>query len=249
MMSALGAGAVDSGAMVLSLGTSGTMCASSDRPVIDPEGLVAAFCDATGRWMPLLCTMSCTAPTQETAAAFSMGHAELTSLAAAEPIGCHGMTFLPYLLGERVPDWPHASGTLLGIRPGLLRPGCTYRAAIEGATLALWQGHRRMRALGLQPSSLRVVGGAARNPLWRQVIADIFGMPLRFPVEPDSAALGAALAGAAAAAGEPLASFVRARPPAVEPEACEPRAHAHAEYAAVAARFDALGAALFGGTR
>lgn len=246
MMSAVGAGAVDAGTMVLSLGTSGTIFSPADRAVIDREGLVAAFCDATGGWMPLLCTMSCTAATQETSSAFGIGHAQLTELAAREPIGCHGMTFLPYLLGERVPDWPHASGVLHGIRPGLLRPGSAYRAAMEGATLALWQGYRRMRTLGVEARALRVVGGASRNPLWRQVIADVFGMPLQFPVEADSAALGAALAGAAAAAGEPLARFVRARMPAVEPEVREPHAHAHAEYLHVAERFDALGAAIFG---
>lgn len=246
MMGAIGAGAVEPGTMVLSLGTSGTIAAVSARPIIDPHGLVAAFCDATGVWMPLLCTMSCTAATQEVSAAFGMGHDELSARAATEPIGCHGLTFLPYLLGERVPDWPHATGVLHGIRPGLLRPGCAYRAAMEGATLALWQGYRRMRDMGLEARSLRVVGGASRSALWRQVIADIFGMPLQFPVEADSAALGAALAGAAAAAGRPLREFVRERPPAVEPGACVPDARAHADYQPVAARFDSIGASTFG---
>lgn len=246
MMGALGAGAVEPGTMVLSLGTSGTIVAVSASPIIDPDGLVAAFCDATGGWMPLLCTMSCTAATQEVSAAFGMAHDELSAQAAKEPIGCHGLTFLPYLLGERVPDWPHATGALHGIRPGLMRPGCVYRAAIEGATLALWQGYRRMRHMGLEARALRVVGGASRNALWRQVIADIFGMPLQFPIEADSAALGAALAGAAAAAGSPLGRFVRDRPPAVEPVVCMPDARAHAQYQPLAARFDSIGASTFG---
>jgi xylulokinase len=72
MMSALGAGAVDHGTLVVSLGTSGTVFGPADAPVIDPEGLVAAFCDATGRWLPLVCTMNCTVVTEEVRSAFGL---------------------------------------------------------------------------------------------------------------------------------------------------------------------------------
>ena len=215
MMGALGAGAVDHGTLVVSLGTSGTVFGASDAPVVDPEGLVAAFCDATGRWMPLVCTMNCTVVTEEVRAAFGMTHARLTELAAAEPAGAHGVSFLPYLQGERVPDRPHATGALVGLRPGLMRPGVVYRAALEGATFALVHGARRLAALGVVPRELRVVGGASRNALWRQVLADAFDAPLRFPAEPESAALGAAMQAAAVVSGAGVAEFVRTHPPAM----------------------------------
>lgn len=74
-----------------------------------------------------------------------MTHEQLTSLAEQEPPGCGGVTFLPYLLGERTPNWPHATGALTGLRPGCLRPGLLYRAALEGTTLLLLAGLRRMQ--------------------------------------------------------------------------------------------------------
>nr|MBC8329061.1 xylulokinase [Planctomycetota bacterium] len=148
MMSALGAGAVADGVLVMSLGTSGTLFARSPRPVIDPEGQIAPFCDATGAWLPLLCTMNCTTVTEEVRAAFGLGLDELTALAEAVPPGCDGLSFLPYLAGERSPDWPRASGVLHGLRAGGLRPGPLFRAAMEGASFALLLGHERLRRFG-----------------------------------------------------------------------------------------------------
>ena len=243
MMSALGAGAVDHGTLVVSLGTSGTVFGASDAPVVDPEGLVAAFCDATGRWLPLVCTMNCTVVTEEVRAAFGMPHARLAELAAAEPAGAHGVSFLPYLQGERVPDWPRATGALLGLRPGLMRPGVVYRAALEGATFALLHGARRLAALGVAARELRVVGGASRNALWRQVLADAFDAPLRFPAEPESAALGAAMQGAAVAGGVRVADFIRAHPPAMHAETVRPRPESVAATAEAFVRHESLAAA------
>ncbi|MEO6594612.1 MAG: FGGY-family carbohydrate kinase, partial [Planctomycetota bacterium] len=101
--------------------------------------------------------------------------------------------WLPFLLGERVPDLPEATGTLLGLRPGLLRPGHLYRAALEGTSLNLAAGLDRLRTLGIAVDEVRLVGGAAQNVLWRQILANVFGVPVRPLVEPESAALGAAL--------------------------------------------------------
>jgi xylulokinase len=246
MMSALGAGAVDHGSLVVSLGTSGTLFGPSDRPVVDPAGLIAPFCDATGRWLPLLCTMNCTVVTEEVRACFGMPHDRLTELAADEPIGAGGVTFLPYLQGERAPDWPHARGVVHGLEPGSMRPGALYRAALEGATLALAHGAKRLAALGLAARELRVVGGGSRNPLWRRILADAFGAPLRFPAEPESAALGAALQAAAVASGTAASAFLRAHPPLMSPETVEPIDANVRAYRDVAARFDALGVRLFG---
>lgn len=241
MMSALGAGAVREGALVCSLGTSGTLFGPASACPADPSGLVAPFCDAAGQWLPLWCTMNCTTPAEEVRQAFGLEHAVLTAAAEREPSGAGGLHFLPYLAGERAPDWPHARGVLHGLTPGALRPGPLYRAALEGAAFALRLG---LEHLPFAASELRVVGGGARNPLWRRILADLFGAPLAFPREPETAALGAALQAAAAASGADVAAFVTAHPPALEPERVVPREDPALLEAY--ARHRALGARLFG---
>ncbi|GFR47148.1 hypothetical protein Agub_g8839, partial [Astrephomene gubernaculifera] len=245
-MSALGAGAAGDGATVMSLGTSGTIFAKSPSPILDPSGVICPFCDATGAYLPLLCTLNCTRVLEEVREAFQLDHEQLTQLAAREPPGCCGVTWLPYLMGERTPCWPHASGALLGLRPGCLRPGLLYRAAIEGATLSLLSGFRRMTAAGLRPSpQLRLVGGGARNPLWRQVVADAFQMRVVLPAEPDSAALGAALQAAAVVTGVSVAEYVTQYPPPLVEEVVEPNMEHKQAYENALAKFEALGAQLF----
>ena len=205
MMAAIGSGAVRDGVVVASLGTSGTIFTRSRAPVLDPAGLIAPFCSSDGAWLPLLCVMNCTGVTEEVRALTGLGHAALTDAAAAAGPGAHGLLLLPFLLGERVPDLPHATGTLLGVRPGSLRPGALYRAALEGVALALAAGLKRLRALGVHAGEVRLTGGGAANVLWRQVLADVFALPVRTLVETESAALGAAIQAAWAlrrAAGE-----------------------------------------------
>lgn len=193
MMSAIGSGATNAGVTVMSLGTSGTVFAYSDRAIVDDAGLIAGFCDSTGAWMPLLCTMNVTGVTEGVRESFQLSHEQITKLAEAVPAGSEGLTFLPYLQGERVPNLPLATGALLGIRPGLMSPGHLFRAAIEGTTLGLVSGVERMKQLGLDVRSIRLVGGGSKNPLWRQVIADSLGVPVQVLMEPESAALGGAI--------------------------------------------------------
>jgi sugar (pentulose or hexulose) kinase len=179
--------------VVVSLGTSGTAFAYSSTPIVDPKGDIAAFCDSTGGWMPLLCTMNMTGVTEEVRNAFGLDHPTITKLAAAVPAGSAGVNFLPYLVGERVPNLPHATGALVGLRLGNLTAGHLFRAAIEGTTLGLASGIRRMQQLGLRVDDVRVVGGGSKNPLWRQILSDILGARVRALVEPESAALGGAV--------------------------------------------------------
>lgn len=193
MMSAIGAGALEDGIIVVSLGTSGTVFTYSSKPIVDPSGAIAPFCDSTGGWMPLLCVMNMTGVTEEVRDAFGMDHAELTRLAASVPAGSDGLVFLPYLAGERVPNLPHATGALTGVRAGSLRPGHLYRAAIEGTTLNLAAGVDRLKSLGVQVESVRLVGGGSKNPLWRKIVADTLGADVQLLSEPESAALGAAI--------------------------------------------------------
>lgn len=194
MMSAIGSGATRPGIVTVSLGTSGTAFCYAAAPVVDPEGSIAGFCDSTGGYLPLLCTMNVTSVTQEVRSLFSSATlAELTFLAELEPAGARGLMFLPYLRGERLPNLPHATGALLGVVPGALTPGLVFRAAMEGATLALASGVERMKRLGLSVESVRVVGGGAKSPLWRRVLADCLGVPVVGVQEEESAAFGAAL--------------------------------------------------------
>ncbi len=212
MCAALGSGATAPGVLVISLGTSGTAFTYASAPVVDPAGLIAPFCDSTGGWLPLLCVMNLTGVTEEVRAAFGTdgcgdgasgdgasgdgGLADLDALTrAAEgvPVGCDGLQWLPYLAGERVPDLPRATGTLLGMRAGHLRPGVLFRAALEGTSLNLAWGVQRLVALGLPVDEVRLVGGAAANPLWRSMLADCLDAPVRRLAEDESAALGAAI--------------------------------------------------------
>lgn len=193
MMSAIGSGATRDGVVVVSLGTSGTIFTRTQHAVVDPDGLIAPFCSSDGAWMPLLCVMNLTGVTEEVKALTGMDHDALTAAAAQVAPGSDGLLWLPFLMGERVPDLPDATGSLLGMRPGTLRPGHLYRAALEGTSCNLGLGFERLRALGVQVEEVRLTGGAANNGLWRQVLADVFGVAVRVLEETESAALGGAL--------------------------------------------------------
>src|SRR5262245_28134151 len=222
MCAAIGAGATRPGIAVLSLGTSATGFAHSRTPVLDPEGLIAPFCDSTGGWLPLLCVMNATGVLHEVARLFP-GHDldALTRAAERVPPGSDGLVLLPYLVGERVPDLPDATGTLLGIRPGSLEPGRMFRAALEGVSLNLAWGVERMRGLGLAIDSVRLVGGGARNALWPRILAAALGARVERLAEGESAALGAALQAAWILRGGSLDALVQdfvAPEPALAPD-------------------------------
>lgn len=251
MLSAIGSGAVRPGVVVVSLGTSGTAFTWSRTPVLDPEGLIAPFSASMGGWLPLLCVMNLTGVTEEVRALTGLAHAELTELAARVPAGCEGLVWLPFLAGERVPNLPRAAGTLVGVRAGHLRPGHLYRAALEGTSLNLASGLARLRGLGVAVDEVRLVGGAARNPLWRRILAASFACPVVALAEPESAALGAALQAAWAVARSagvdaPIEAIVEASVRfAGPPEA--PRADEVERYAALRRAFEAEVARQYGG--
>ena len=206
MCAAIGSGATHPGVAVVSLGTSGTVFCQARGPVVDPEGLIAGFCDATGGWLPLLCVMNCTNVTEEVRALVAAAGAphgwasrgrgageaadELAALTAAAeqvPTGCEGLLWLPFLQGERVPDLPHASGTLLGLRPGLLRPGHLFRAALAAAWTARRLAGERVEAdavaaplVAIEPEAIlpdpaRAAWAAARLARFREAVARVHG--------------------------------------------------------------------------
>ena len=207
MMGAIGTGNVEPGVVTVSLGTSGTVYAYSSEPVVDPEGEVAAFCDSTDRWLPLVCTMNVTVATEQARKLFNWSHEEMDQHVAAAPAGAGGLFFLPYLNVERTPNLPLGKGVLYGLTPETMQPGHLARAVMEGATLGLAYGLNRFRQLGIEPAEIRLTGGGSQSAAWRQICADVFGVPTVCLQSAEGAALGAALQAAyafAAAEGKPV---------------------------------------------
>jgi xylulokinase len=134
-----------------------------------------------------------------------------------------------------VPDLPDATGSLHGIRPGLLEPGSLFRAALEGVALNLAWGIESLRRLHVPVATLRLVGGGARNRLWAGILADAIGVPVQPLAETETAALGAALQAAwtvlrmrdpRASIDELAQRFVRPAGAALEPDAGRARLYA-----------------------
>jgi xylulokinase len=176
-----------------SFGTSGTIYAHAAQPVVDPQGEIAAFCSSTGGWLPLLCTMNVTTVTEQVRALFGCDHAALENAVAAVPPGAHGLVLLPYFAGERTPNVPDGTGVLLGLNQASFQRGPLARAAMEGVTLGMNYGLRRLARLGVKAREIRVTGGGAKSAVWRQIMADIFGVPVVGMKEDEGAALGGAL--------------------------------------------------------
>lgn len=193
MMAAIGTGNVSPGVLTLSLGTSGTLFAHADRPLVDAGGGWAAFCSSTGGWLPLVCTMNCTVATENVARAFGFEARHGDAVMAGTRPGADGLGMLPFFNGERTPDLPRARASFYGLDHDNFTRGNAYRAAMEGATYALRNGFDALQAAGLGCSSIRLTGGGSRSATWRQMVADVFDLPVDVPVQPEGAALGAAL--------------------------------------------------------
>jgi xylulokinase len=196
MMAAIGTGNTSAGVVTASLGTSGTLFAFAERPVVDPRGEVAAFCDSTDHWLPLVCTMNVTLVTELTRGLFGWGHAEFGAAVESVPSGADGLTLLPYLAGERTPNLPRGCGVLHGLTTENLTPAHLARAAIEGVTLGLGYGLGRLRELGVEATEIRLTGGGSNSAAWRQICADVFEAPVVCLESAEGGALGAALQGA-----------------------------------------------------
>jgi len=193
MMGAIGTGNTVEGVVTASFGTSGTIYACSERPVIDREGEIAAFCDSTNRWLPLLCTMNVTVATEMVRTDFEMTHEQFAGAAAKAPAGSGGLVLLPYLEGERTPNVPHGTGVWFGVHQKTFTAAHFARAAMEGVTLGMNYGLRRLRQLGVKPRQIRVTGGGAKSKLWRQIMADVFDAEVATVKVSEGAAYGAAL--------------------------------------------------------
>ncbi|MDZ7675303.1 MAG: xylulokinase [Acidimicrobiales bacterium] len=208
MAAALGLG-LRPGDLALSLGTSGTAFAVSDRPTTDPTGTVAGFAAADGRYLPLVCTLNATKASDAVARLLGVDHADLDRLALAAEPGAGGLVLVPHLDGERTPDRPDATGTLTGLRSGVTREQLA-RAAIEGVVCNLLAGAEHLSAWTEQRVSGRVllIGGGARSAAYRQVVADLTGRCVHVPASDELVARGAAIQAAAVWAGRDLDDVV-----------------------------------------
>ncbi|WP_448130157.1 xylulokinase [Stenotrophomonas rhizophila] len=193
MMAAIGTGCVVPGRLAMSLGTSGTLFAYSDTPVVDPDGAWAAFCSSTGGWLPLICTMNCTVVTEQVADAFGFSTRDGDGHLRATSPGADGLVMLPFLNGERTPDLPLGKGVLAGLDTTNMTPAHLYRAAMEGATYSLKYGYDAFVRAGMRFDRIVLTGGGSNSAQWRQMVADVFGLPVDVPTQSEGAAFGAAL--------------------------------------------------------
>lgn len=193
MMSAIGTGNIRSGVVTVSLGTSGTICAFSEKPVIDSKGEIAAFCDGTDHWLPLSCTMNVAVATEQMRELFGWDIPTMEARVAAAPAGAGGILFLPFLQGERTPNLPRGSGVFHGLTTENMTPDFMARAVVEGVTLGLAYGLRRFKDLGIAPEEIRLTGGGSKSAVWRQIAADVLGLPAVALHVTEGAALGAAI--------------------------------------------------------
>jgi xylulokinase len=209
MAAALGV-ALAPGDVAMSVGTSGTVFAVSDTPTFDASGAVAGFADATGRFLPLVCTLNATKVTDAIARLLGVDHARLDALALDAPAGAAGVTLVPYFDGERTPNLPDASGTIAGVRSDVTREQLA-RAAFEGVGCGLLDGLDALRAAGVDTAGrLVLLGGGARSSAYRRVIAELSGRPVLVPDASEHVAAGASVQAAAVLHGRPPDEVARA---------------------------------------
>lgn len=184
--------AIGPGDVVVSLGTSGTVFASAEHPSADPTGTIAGFADATGRFLPLVCTLNAARVLTSTAALLGVEMAEFDRLACAAEPGAGGLVLLPYLDGERTPALPDASGTLVGLRRDTMTPQNLARAAVEGMLCGLAAGIDALRGQGVEVRRVLLIGGAAQSKAVQVAAPQVFGVPVTVPAPAEYVARGAA---------------------------------------------------------
>ncbi|MFF0874549.1 xylulokinase [Micromonospora aurantiaca (nom. illeg.)] len=188
---ALGAGA-GPGDVVVSIGTSGTVFAVADTPAADSTGAVAGFADATGRYLPLVCTLNAARVLDAAATLLGVDLDRLGELALSAPPGADGLVLVPYLEGERTPDRPHATGELKGLTLHTSTPAHLARAAVEGMLCGLADGLDALIAQGARADRIILVGGGARSEAVRRIAPQVFGRPVVVPPPGEYVADGAA---------------------------------------------------------
>ncbi len=189
---ALGVGA-HSGDAVVSIGTSGTVFAVTDRPVRDATGTVAGFADAAGGWLPLIATLNAARVLDAAADLLGVGHDELSALALTASPGAGGLVMQPWFEGERTPNRPDATATLFGMTLASTTRANLARAAIEGVLCGLAEGLAAIRAQGVETHRILLIGGGSQSAAVRTIAAQVFDLPVVVPEPREYVAQGAAV--------------------------------------------------------
>jgi len=180
------------GDVVISLGTSGTAFAVSDTPTHDPRGAVAGFADATGRFLPLVCTLNAARILDAATRILGKTHDEVGALALTAKPGAHGLSLLPYFEGERTPNRPDATGVFAGMNLTNSNPADIARAMIEGMLCGLVDAVDALEQLGVSINRVLLIGGAAKNPAISSIASSLFGREVLVPQPGEYVADGAA---------------------------------------------------------
>jgi len=235
----LGAGVVDEGALLLTISSGGQLAIPASTVEIDLNGRLHTFCSALEPaerqpgWYQMGAILSAGLSLRwlrDRVLELKGGnaYATMTSLAKQAPPGANGLLFLPYLLGERTPHMdPGARGLFLGLTAEHGRAELI-RAVMEGVALACYDAFEVLAEVGARPEQVILAGGGARSDLWRQIVADVFDLPVRPLATREQAAMGAALL-----AGGGLGTFdpvVQAREWAKYDDQVEPNADANQVY-------------------
>jgi xylulokinase len=189
------------GDVSVSIGTSGVVCAVHSDPTADPSGIVAGFCDATGRFLPLVCTLNAARVLSSVAQLLGCDLRALDDLALSASPGADGLTLLPYLDGERTPNLPTAAGTLCGLRRTNSVPADLARAAVEGLLCGIADGLDALSSIGVRPEHILLVGGGSQSAAVQALAPDIFGLHVVRPEPAEYVARGAARQAAWALSG------------------------------------------------
>jgi len=190
------------GDVVVSLGTSGTAFAVSTTPTRDASAAVAGFADATGLYLPLVCTLNAARILDAATRILGKTHDEVGKLALESPPGAHGLTLLPYFEGERTPNRPTATGAFSGMNLANSNPADMARAMIEGMLCGLVDAVDALEKLGVGVKRILLIGGAAKNPAVATIASALFGREVLVPPAGEYVADGAARQAAWALSGQ-----------------------------------------------
>ncbi len=195
----VGTGVVAEGRAFTTVGTSGVVFAYTDKPTMDPTGGVYTFCTAVPNAWHMMGLVN--------SAGFSVkwwrntflpddeDYLEIDKLVDSSPIGANKLIYLPYLMGEASPYWDvNARGGFFGLSSIHTKADMT-RAVMEGVTYGLNDSMKKYRDFGVDIKTMRMCGGGSKAPIWRQMMADIYGIPVQIPAgsSENAAALGAAI--------------------------------------------------------
>ncbi|HUO06457.1 MAG TPA: xylulokinase [Candidatus Binataceae bacterium] len=240
MAGALGI-ALDDDSVAVSIGTSGTVYAVSPHAVADATGAVAGFADASGAFLPLVCTLNAARVTDTVAHLINVDQKTLNRIALKVPYGAGGVVMVPYFDGERTPNLPDATGILSGLRTSTTS-GQIARAAFEGVACSMLDCLDLLGRNGIAMEGWRIVllGGGGRSPAYQRIIADLSGRTVVIPKGEEHVAAGACVQAAAVLSNRPPREIARSwklgSGKTIEPDAAVDRASIRAAYSAAVRR-------------